>query len=260
MFDFLLIPFEIKTPKPTSKPNADVVRPGRTIEITSLTKLAPNSCNRVEVSWSNSDPNKSCCVGVYIFEKISVDTLVARLKESAVKSAEFTHDLIKQKLEISDSDLEIETNTYKVSLMCPLMKFRMQLPGRSSRCQHAQCFNLESYLQMNEKKPTWNCPVCDQQAPYDTLIIDSLFIEMLKKCPDSEEVEFTPDGEWHKIVLKEKLKSSSSSTALAASSSSTSNNAHSAPVNEIEMDDDDDDEEEEDDSDKEDATKSMYII
>ena len=167
------------------------------------------------------------------------------LKERAMKSADFTRDLIKQKLQISDSDLEIETNTYKVSLMCPLMKFRMQLPGRSSRCQHAQCFNLESYLQMNEKKPTWNCPVCDQQAPFDTLIIDSLFIELLKKCTDCDEVEFTPDGEWHKVSAKEKLKGSSSFSSAKSSSSSTaiaatSNQHQQHIINEIEMDDDSD--------------------
>lgn len=25
---------------------------------------------------------------------------------------------------------------------------------------------------MNERKPTWNCPVCDKQALYETLVID----------------------------------------------------------------------------------------
>lgn len=25
---------------------------------------------------------------------------------------------------------------------------------------------------MNEKKPTWVCPVCDKKAPYEHLIID----------------------------------------------------------------------------------------
>ena len=28
------------------------------------------------------------------------------------------------------------------------------------------------FIQMNEKKPTWMCPVCDKPAPYDQLIID----------------------------------------------------------------------------------------
>lgn len=27
---------------------------------------------------------------------------------------------------------------------------------------------------MNEKKPTWICPVCDKKAAYESLIIDGL--------------------------------------------------------------------------------------
>lgn len=29
---------------------------------------------------------------------------------------------------------------------------------------------------MNEKKPTWICPVCDKKAAYESLIIDGLVI------------------------------------------------------------------------------------
>lgn len=29
---------------------------------------------------------------------------------------------------------------------------------------------------MNEKKPTWVCPVCDKKAPYEHLIIDGYVI------------------------------------------------------------------------------------
>jgi hypothetical protein len=53
---------------------------------------------------------------------------------------------------------------------------------------------------MNEKKPGWLCPVCDGSAPYDTLIIDGLFREILAKVKDAEEIEFTPDGEWTRVA------------------------------------------------------------
>lgn len=43
---------------------------------------------------------------------------------------------------------------------------------RSSTCSHLQCFDASLYLQMNERKPTWNCPVCDKPAIYDNLVID----------------------------------------------------------------------------------------
>lgn len=46
------------------------------------------------------------------------------------------------------------------------------LPCRASTCDHLQCFDASLYLQMNERKPTWTCPVCDKSALYDYLVID----------------------------------------------------------------------------------------
>ena len=43
---------------------------------------------------------------------------------------------------------------------------------RASSCSHLQCFDASLYLQMNERKPTWNCPVCDKPAIYENLVID----------------------------------------------------------------------------------------
>lgn len=43
---------------------------------------------------------------------------------------------------------------------------------RASTCKHLQCFDASLYLQMNERKPTWNCPVCDKPALYESLVID----------------------------------------------------------------------------------------
>ena len=49
---------------------------------------------------------------------------------------------------------------------------RMTVPGRATSCNHVQCFDLPMFLQMNEKKPTWMCPVCDRPAEYKSLIVD----------------------------------------------------------------------------------------
>lgn len=49
---------------------------------------------------------------------------------------------------------------------------RLTVPCRALTCAHLQSFDAALYLQMNEKKPTWTCPVCDKKAPYESLIID----------------------------------------------------------------------------------------
>ena len=63
-------------------------------------------------------------------------------------------------------------------LMCVTFipgKMRMRLPCRSSQCDHLQCFDAANYVMMNEKKDKWMCPVCNNVAPFDTLMLDGYF-------------------------------------------------------------------------------------
>lgn len=78
---------------------------------------------------------------------------------------------VKEKLR-EDLDCEIATTSLRVSLVCPLGKMRMVCPCRPSTCLHLQCFDASLFLQMNERKCTWICPVCDKPALYDNLVVD----------------------------------------------------------------------------------------
>lgn len=48
----------------------------------------------------------------------------------------------------------------QVSLKCPITFKRITLPARGHDCKHVQCFDLESYLQLNCDRGSWRCPVC----------------------------------------------------------------------------------------------------
>lgn len=92
-----------------------------------------------------------------------------------------------------------------VSLACPLAKMRMSTPCRASTCFHLQCFDASLFLQMNERKPTWNCPVCGKAALYDNLLIDEYFQEVLnsyKLLPDENEILLLKDGSWENLIIK----------------------------------------------------------
>uniref|UniRef100_A0A8D2QA88 SP-RING-type domain-containing protein n=1 Tax=Zonotrichia albicollis TaxID=44394 RepID=A0A8D2QA88_ZONAL len=89
--------------------------------------------------------------------------------------------------------------------LCPLGKMRLTIPCRALTCSHLQCFDATLYIQMNEKKPTWVCPVCDKKAPYEHLIIDGLFMEILKFCTDCDEIQFKEDGSWAPMRSKKEV-------------------------------------------------------
>lgn len=52
---------------------------------------------------------------------------------------------------------------------------------------------------MNEKKPTWNCPVCDKKAFYENLVIDGYFQQVLESTflsLEDSEIQLHNDGSW----------------------------------------------------------------
>ena len=83
--------------------------------------------------------------------------------------------------EILDPDSEIRTDSLRLGLRCPLGKMRMSLPCRAyPGCKlHVQCFDASMFIQMNEKKASWACPVCNEPAAFNELAIDEYFAEVL---------------------------------------------------------------------------------
>jgi transposase-like protein len=177
---------------PTNKPGAEAKRPPRPIDITRLCNLTASVVNSILVSW-NVEESKSYCAGVYLVRKLNSDILLDRLRQFAVRRPEQSKLMIKEKLSL-DRDNDIATTNLCVSLLCPLGKMRMKVPCRSTTCDHLQCFDAITYLMMNEKKPTWFCPVCDRPAEYSKLIIDGLITQILTECPDAIEVALTREG------------------------------------------------------------------
>uniref|UniRef100_A0A8C6USD0 Protein inhibitor of activated STAT, 1a n=1 Tax=Neogobius melanostomus TaxID=47308 RepID=A0A8C6USD0_9GOBI len=159
---------------PPTKNGVEPKRPSRPINITSLVRL------------STTVPTPSWCRGP------SYSLAVYLVKHKGIRNPDHSRALIKEKL-TADPDSEIATTSLRVSLLCPM---RLTVPCRALTCSHLQCFDATLYLQMNEKKPTWVCPVCDKKAPYEHLIIDGLFVEILNNCADCDEIQFKEDGSW----------------------------------------------------------------
>merc|ERR1712008_316627 len=107
---------------------------------------------------------------------------------------------------LNDNDADVATTSLKVTVSCPLGKMRMRVPCLPQTCSHLQCFDAATFLQMNERKPTWNCPVCDSKAMYNDLLIDGYFQEVLesKELPEEEnDVILEADGTWKPVPKDE---------------------------------------------------------
>ncbi|RZF43909.1 hypothetical protein LSTR_LSTR007245 [Laodelphax striatellus] len=187
----------LPNPIPTNKQGVEPKRPPKPVNITNLVKLSPTVGNVVAVTWA-AEYGRQYAAAITIVRKLTSAQLLQRLRSKGIRHADFTTGLIKEKLS-EDNDIELTTSSLRVSLMCPLGKMRMQTPCRSSICSHLQCFDASVFLQMNERKPTWVCPVCDKPCPYDSLSIDGYFQDMLNSSrlpSDAKEVTLHQDGTW----------------------------------------------------------------
>ncbi|XP_055540334.1 E3 SUMO-protein ligase PIAS3 isoform X9 [Wyeomyia smithii] len=260
----------LPNPIPTNKPGVEPKRPPRPVNITPNVKLSPLVANHIAVSWC-TEYNRGYAAACYLVRKLTSNQLLQRMKTKGVKPADYTRALIKEKLN-EDADCEIATTMLKVSLICPLGKMRMSTPCRSSTCSHLQCFDASLYLQMNERKPTWNCPVCDKAAVYDNLVIDGYFQEVLasnKLSGDDNEIQLHKDGSWSthvksndtcaldtpskpvqkvevisddiEVITTDPPKSSISQASVISSSEPTSTTAPSADTVDLTLSDSDDD-------------------
>uniref|UniRef100_A0A8C4R1C9 E3 SUMO-protein ligase PIAS2 n=1 Tax=Eptatretus burgeri TaxID=7764 RepID=A0A8C4R1C9_EPTBU len=172
----------------------EIKKPSQPIDVTSYMRLVPSVTNLVTVCWM-AESCRSYSMAVHLVKRLYSPLLLSRLKSKGIRNADHSKALIKEKLK-ADPESEVATTSLRVSLLCPLGKMRLVVPCRAFTCTHLQCFDAELYLQMNERKATWNCPVCNQQAPYESLFIDGLFVYILKACLNADEIQFDQDGNW----------------------------------------------------------------
>ncbi|GAU15620.1 hypothetical protein TSUD_108790 [Trifolium subterraneum] len=100
----------------------------------------------------------------------------------------------------SDSDLEVVSDTFSINLRCPMSGSRMKIAGRFKPCVHMGCFDLEVFVEMNQRSRKWQCPICLKNYALENIIIDPYFnriTSMMKNCGEEfTEVEVKPDGYW----------------------------------------------------------------
>jgi E3 SUMO-protein ligase PIAS1 len=84
-----------------------------------------------------------------------------------------------------------------VSLRDPITRSKIKYPIKSQKCKHVQCFDGVTFMQMNQTRGRWECPVCNSKISFGDLIYDGYFDEILNGTnEDCENVQILEKGEW----------------------------------------------------------------
>ncbi|KAK1883892.1 Zinc finger MIZ domain containing protein 2, partial [Dissostichus eleginoides] len=159
-----------------------------------------------------------CCSHLFVLQLVhrpSVRSVLQGLMKKRLLPAE--HCITKIKRNFSSGTIPgtpglngedgVEQTAIKVSLKCPITFRRIQLPARGHDCRHIQCFDLESYLQLNCERGTWRCPVCNKSALLEGLEVDQYMLGILVYIQNSEYEEITIDPVcgWRPVPVKPDL-------------------------------------------------------
>ncbi|GAA6021539.1 hypothetical protein JCM11491_006479 [Sporobolomyces phaffii] len=152
----------------------------------------PGQLNKVEIIYTNTDRTTYYMV-TYLVETTPVRKVVEKVKAGRTKPKEEVIQSIKD----INLDEEIAAGPLGLSLRDPLSFARIGTPVRSRMCNHISCFDAETWFEMNEQTPTWNCPICSKTLKFEDMVVDGYFEEILKICPSSvDSVTVNPDGTW----------------------------------------------------------------
>ncbi|TVU01344.1 hypothetical protein EJB05_53214, partial [Eragrostis curvula] len=100
----------------------------------------------------------------------------------------------------SDSDIEVVADSVSVNVRCPMTGSRIRVAGRFKPCAHMGCFDLEAFIEMNQRSRKWQCPICLKNYSLEDIIIDPYFNRItasIQRCgDDASEIDVKPDGSW----------------------------------------------------------------
>ncbi|MCO5580250.1 hypothetical protein L7F22_034116 [Adiantum nelumboides] len=104
----------------------------------------------------------------------------------------FNHDGMK-----AQTDEELVEGPSRVSLLCPISHKRITSPVKGVSCKHHQCFDYNTFMEINSRRPSWRCPYCNRNVSFPDLRLDLQMLKILKESDDTAvDVMVLEDGSW----------------------------------------------------------------
>ncbi|KAJ1996212.1 E3 SUMO-protein ligase pli1 [Coemansia spiralis] len=196
------------------------------LSLTEHIKKTTDYSNRISISYSTS---ARWVVALVLAKEYTFQTIATEIRKTNFVTA----DKVRQrffKASSTDGDDDLISTGALVSLKCPLGLCQITTPTRSQYCQHSQCFDCETFLQLNKNMRSWKCPVCSIAIKtWRELIVDGFFEEILKGTSSSDEqVYIESNGVWKK---------KDAAAAAYTTGNMATPNKNSRPL-EIDLDDD----------------------
>ncbi|OJD14399.1 hypothetical protein AJ78_05246 [Emergomyces pasteurianus Ep9510] len=113
-------------------------------------------------------------------------------------------------LNLDNDEIAVVDEHITINLVDPFMARIFDTPTRSKFCSHTECFDLETFLmtrlsnsvKRNGIAEDWKCPICNNDARPQFLIIDDFLVTVRRKLEEDKQLDDVkailvhPDGSW----------------------------------------------------------------
>ncbi|XP_017237143.1 E4 SUMO-protein ligase PIAL2 isoform X2 [Daucus carota subsp. sativus] len=123
--------------------------------------------------------------------------MVARMSLGKPPVRPILQDYVQPTVALLDSDTDLTEGPSRVSLSCPISMKRIRIPVKGVLCKHHQSFDLDNYVDMNLRRPSWRCPHCNQTVCFNDIRIDQKMVKILEDVGvNVAAVMISADGSW----------------------------------------------------------------
>ncbi|CAI9094179.1 OLC1v1029873C2 [Oldenlandia corymbosa var. corymbosa] len=127
--------------------------------------------------------------------------LVASMKDLSAIENPTLQDYVQPASDIVEPDSELIVGASRISLNCPISFTRIRTPVKGQSCKHFECFDLNNYMDINSKRPSWRCPHCNNYCCFPDIRIDQNMVKVLKEVGENvNDVIISTDGSWKAIM------------------------------------------------------------
>lgn len=180
---------------------------------TDITHLLQDGENEIAVgiTFSPQEANVTYLVGIEVIRiknHASVATMPQHLPSANVKAS--IAAAIAADGDGDDDDLVVADPGVSIFLVDPITSQMWVTPVRSQKCQHRECFDLNAFLLSRTSRSKgstltnpvqWKCPICNQDARPQNLIIDDFLVQVRQSLEERNLMEtrtilVKEDGNW----------------------------------------------------------------
>ncbi|CAM8949447.1 unnamed protein product [Rhodiola kirilowii] len=190
----------------TNRPGSQVLGSNGRDDGPIITPCTRDGLNKISLEASDT---RTFCFGVRLIKRRSLQQIRNLVpKESDGESIEEALARVQRcigggastKDTDSDNELVVIADSHVISLRCPMSGSRIKVAGRFRPCVHLGGFDLDIFLEMNQRSRKWQCPICLKNYSLENIIIDPYFnriTSMMQNCSDDvTDIEVKPDGRW----------------------------------------------------------------